>query len=52
MDGNYSSCLPQRLARATGLILLDLSTPLSLWRYARRTWFGIGAARSMAAATA
>ena len=34
MDGNYSSCLPQRLARATGLILLDLSTPLSLWRYA------------------
>ena len=31
MDGNYSSCLPQRLARATGLILLDLSTPLSLW---------------------
>ena len=39
MDGNYSSCLPQRLARATGLILLDLSTPLSLWRYARRTWF-------------
>lgn len=39
MDGNYSSCLPQRLARATGLILLDLSTPMSLWRYARRTWF-------------
>ena len=46
MDGNYSSCLPQRLARATGLILLDLSTPLSLWRYARRTWFEGSARRA------
>lgn len=39
MDGNYSSCMPQRLRRATGVILLDISTPLSLLRYLRRTWF-------------
>lgn len=30
MDGNYSRCLPQRLARATGFILLDTSTATSL----------------------
>ena len=40
MDGNYSRCLPQRLARATGVILLDASTGTSLYRYLRRTWFG------------
>jgi adenylate kinase family enzyme len=39
MDGNYSRCLPQRLARATGLILLDTPTTVSLWRYVRRCWF-------------
>jgi adenylate kinase family enzyme len=39
MDGNYSACLPQRLRRATGLILLDISTPASLFRYFRRTLF-------------
>lgn len=39
MDGNYSRCLPQRLARATGVILLDVSTVVSLWRYFRRSWF-------------
>ncbi|MGB3424552.1 MAG: AAA family ATPase [Castellaniella sp.] len=39
MDGNYSQTLPQRLARATGLILLDVPTGISLWRYLRRTWF-------------
>ncbi len=33
MDGNYSACLPQRLVRATGLILLDVAMPVSLWRY-------------------
>lgn len=27
MDGNYSRTLPQRLARATGLILLDTRRP-------------------------
>ena len=39
MDGNYSRCLPQRLARATGFILLDTSTANSLFRYMRRSWF-------------
>lgn len=39
MDGNYSICLPQRLARATGVILLDVSTATSLFRYVRRTFF-------------
>lgn len=39
MDGNYSRCMPQRLSRATGLILLDISTPASLFRYYRRTLF-------------
>ena len=37
VDGNYSQLLPQRLARATGFILLDISTPLSLFRYIRRS---------------
>lgn len=39
MDGNYSICLPQRLCRATGVILLDVSAPASLLRYFRRTLF-------------
>ncbi|MPN19284.1 hypothetical protein SDC9_166651 [bioreactor metagenome] len=39
MEGNYSRCMPERLARATGLILLDLSTTASLLRYLRRTCF-------------
>lgn len=39
MDGNYSIGMPQRLQRATGLILLDISTPASLLRYFRRTLF-------------
>jgi adenylate kinase family enzyme len=42
IDGNYSSCLPQRIKRATGVILLDISTPASLFRYFRRTIFGGG----------
>ena len=37
IDGNYSQLLPQRLARATGFILLDICTPLSLFRYVRRS---------------
>ncbi|MGN6322450.1 MAG: AAA family ATPase [Dyella sp.] len=40
MDGNYSVCVPQRLLRATGVILLDISTPLSLFRYVRRVLLG------------
>ncbi|HEY4090141.1 MAG TPA: AAA family ATPase [Luteibacter sp.] len=39
IDGNYSSCMPQRLERATGVILLDVSTFTSLQRYVRRTLF-------------
>ncbi|TPL91179.1 AAA family ATPase [Mesorhizobium sp. B2-3-12] len=39
MDGNYSVCMPQRFQRATGLILLDISTSASLLRYFRRTLF-------------
>lgn len=39
MEGNYSSCMPQRFLRATGLILLDVSMLLSLFRYTRRTLF-------------
>jgi adenylate kinase family enzyme len=42
IDGNYSQLLPQRLERATGFILLDISTPLSLLRYLRRTLFRQG----------
>ena len=39
IDGNYSKCMPQRFLRATGLILLDISTAASLFRYCRRTLF-------------
>ncbi|MDG2535967.1 AAA family ATPase [Sphingomonas sp. HITSZ_GF] len=39
IEGNYSRCLPQRLDRATGVILLDTSTATSLFRYFRRCWF-------------
>ncbi|CDX31707.1 conserved hypothetical protein [Mesorhizobium sp. ORS 3359] len=42
MDGNYSICMPQRFRRATGLILLDVSTPTSLLRYFRRSLFETG----------
>lgn len=39
IDGNSSRYLPQRLERATGMILLDVSTGLSLVRYFHRCWF-------------
>ncbi|GAA2067305.1 hypothetical protein [Leifsonia soli] len=39
IEGNYSTWLPQRLDRATGLIVLDVSTGVSLARYFRRTLF-------------
>ncbi len=39
IDGNYSKCFPQRFQRATGVILLDISTVASLFRYIRRTLF-------------
>jgi len=38
IEGNYSSLLPQRLERATGFILLDAPTAVSLYRYLRRCW--------------
>jgi hypothetical protein len=38
IEGNYSSLVGPRLARATGFILLDLSSIESLARYLRRTW--------------
>jgi len=37
IDGNYTKCMPQRFQRATGIILLDVSTVASLFRYVRRT---------------
>ncbi|WP_207625521.1 AAA family ATPase [Paenalcaligenes suwonensis] len=42
MEGNYSVSMPQRLARATGLIVLELSTALSLMRYLRRSLYESG----------
>jgi adenylate kinase family enzyme len=42
MDGNYSRLLPSRLARATGVIRLELPTVVSLYRYVRRSWFERG----------
>lgn len=39
IDGNYSRLFPQRFARATGVILLDVPTATSLLRYFRRTLF-------------
>jgi adenylate kinase family enzyme len=39
MEGNYSHGLRQRLARATGFILLDTPSAISLLRYLRRSWF-------------
>ena len=37
IDGNYSKLFPQRFQRATGIILLDVSTLTSLYRYMRRS---------------
>ncbi|QDY41888.1 (d)CMP kinase [Candidatus Pantoea soli] len=37
MDGNYVRTLPERLPRATGLILLDIHPARSFLRYLRRT---------------
>lgn len=38
IEGNYSRLLPQRLERASGFILLDTPTTVSLYRYVRRCW--------------
>lgn len=37
MDGNYSVLVPQRLARATGVVVLDGNHWFRFWRYLRRT---------------
>jgi adenylate kinase family enzyme len=47
MEGNYSKVLPQRLARATGLILTADSRWASLYRYFRRTMFERGRAGAL-----
>lgn len=39
MEGNYTRLLSRRLDRATGVILLDVPTSVSLYRYVRRCWF-------------
>lgn len=39
MEGNYSKLMPQRFARATGIILLGDNRWANLWRYFRRTLF-------------
>ncbi|KKB77362.1 ATPase AAA [Devosia limi DSM 17137] len=39
MDGNYSALLPQRFARATGIIALDGHYLARFGRYLRRTLF-------------
>lgn len=38
IEGNYSRLFPQRLERASGFILLDAPTTVSLYRYVRRCW--------------
>ena len=38
IESNYSRLLTQRLERASGFILLDVSTAISLYRYVRRCW--------------
>jgi adenylate kinase family enzyme len=37
MEGNYSRLLPQRIARATGIIVIDDRLWRRCWRYFRRT---------------
>lgn len=39
MDGSYSRLMPQRLARATGIIVVTDSLPTRYWRYFRRSLF-------------
>ena len=48
MDGNYSRLFPQRLARATGIILLGGNRWANYARYVRRTLFQRGRAGSLA----
>lgn len=38
IEGNYGSSLPQRLAAADRVVLLDLPTWLCVWRVVKREW--------------
>jgi len=38
IEGNYGSSLPQRLAVADCVVLLDLPTLLCVWRVVKRVW--------------
>lgn len=38
MEGNYTKCIEERFARATGLILLDVKVTVALLRYIRRCY--------------
>lgn len=37
MDGSYSKVMPERIARATGIVVLDETLPVRTIRYIRRT---------------
>lgn len=39
MEGNYSELMPQRLARATGILVIDAPLPTRYRRYLHRTLF-------------
>ncbi|MCX3308623.1 AAA family ATPase [Pantoea vagans] len=38
MEGNYTKCVEERFAQATGLILLDVKVTVALLRYIRRCY--------------
>lgn len=49
IEGNYTKCIDERLARATGMILLDVPVTVALLRYIRRCYSSaprLGALRS------
>lgn len=50
MDGNYMALLPQRIARATGIILLGTDRWTAFYRYLRRTLFEHGRVGSLSGA--
>jgi adenylate kinase family enzyme len=45
IEGNYGSSLPQRLAAADSVVLLDLPTWLCVWRIVKRVWQHLGRVR-------
>lgn len=38
IEGNYGGTLPERLARADSVVVLDYPIPLCLWRIVKRWW--------------